>query len=156
MANWDICLGMYHFFTVAMFLTFHQVTRNRMVLLFWETYMMMSMNLFGLEVQSGFFHIQFHVCQKKYWYILYRQKCFTGKYTTRKIHKSYIRDPSGLFSTPCNLASECIDDVISEYFPVKHSCLCDKKNITRRLQDINFIISCQESKSAGFCSWPNM
>ena len=22
---------------------------------------------------------------------------FTGKYTTRKIHKNYIRDPSGLF-----------------------------------------------------------
>ena len=24
-------------------------------------------------------------------------ECFTGKYTTRKIHKNYIRDPSGLF-----------------------------------------------------------
>ena len=29
---------------------------------------------------------------------LYRHECFTGKYTTRKIHKNYIRDPSGLFS----------------------------------------------------------
>ena len=28
----------------------------------------------------------------------YRRECFTGKYTTRKIHKNYIRDPSGLFS----------------------------------------------------------
>ena len=26
------------------------------------------------------------------------EECFTGKYTTRKIHKNYIRDPSGLFS----------------------------------------------------------
>ena len=33
-----------------------------------------------------------------YWFLLYRHKCFTGKYTTRKIHKRYIRDPSGLFS----------------------------------------------------------
>ena len=25
-------------------------------------------------------------------------ECFTGKYTTRKIHKNYIQDLSGLFS----------------------------------------------------------
>ena len=31
-------------------------------------------------------------------FILYRHECFTGKYTTRKILKNYIRDPSGLFS----------------------------------------------------------
>ena len=31
-------------------------------------------------------------------YLLYRHEWFTGKYTTRKIHKNYIRDPSGLFS----------------------------------------------------------
>ena len=31
-------------------------------------------------------------------YLLYRQECFTGKYTSRKIHKNYIRDTSGLFS----------------------------------------------------------
>ena len=30
--------------------------------------------------------------------LLYRRECFTGKYTTRKIHKNYIRDPSVLFS----------------------------------------------------------
>ena len=30
--------------------------------------------------------------------LLYRHECFTGKYTTRKIYKNYIRDPSGLFS----------------------------------------------------------
>ena len=31
-------------------------------------------------------------------YLLYRHECFTGKYTTRKIHKNYIRDLSGLLS----------------------------------------------------------
>ena len=33
-----------------------------------------------------------------YYTLLYRHECFTGKYTTRKIQKNYIRDPSGLFS----------------------------------------------------------
>ena len=33
-----------------------------------------------------------------YSFLLYRHECFTGKYTTRKIHKNYIRDPGGLFS----------------------------------------------------------
>ena len=32
-----------------------------------------------------------------YHILLYRHECFTGKYTTRKIHKNYICDPSGLF-----------------------------------------------------------
>ena len=30
--------------------------------------------------------------------LLYRQECFSGKYTTREINENYIRDPSGLFS----------------------------------------------------------
>ena len=47
----------------------------------------------------------------KYFYLLYRHECFTGKYTTRKIHKNYIWDPSVLFSK--NLTREFIDDVIS-------------------------------------------
>ena len=42
--------------------------------------------------------------------LLYRHECFTGKYTTRKIHKNYIWDPSGLFSI---ISREFIDDVIS-------------------------------------------
>ena len=33
-----------------------------------------------------------------YGILLYRHECFNGKYTTRKIHKIYIREPSGLFS----------------------------------------------------------
>ena len=36
--------------------------------------------------------------ERVYAFLLYRHECFTGKYTTRKIHKNYIRDPSGLFS----------------------------------------------------------
>ena len=34
----------------------------------------------------------------KYCFLSYRHECFTGKYTTRKINKNYIPDPSGLFS----------------------------------------------------------
>ena len=30
--------------------------------------------------------------------LLYRHACFTGQYTTSKIHKNYIQDPIGLFS----------------------------------------------------------
>ena len=45
------------------------------------------------------------ILQSGIYYTLYRDKCFTGKYTTRKIHKNYIRAPSGLFSM-------FIDDVI--------------------------------------------
>ena len=30
--------------------------------------------------------------------LLYRLKCFTGKFTTGKIHRSYTWDLSGLFS----------------------------------------------------------
>ena len=33
-----------------------------------------------------------------YFNLLYRHESFTGKYTTRKIHKNYIQDPSGLLS----------------------------------------------------------
>ena len=31
-------------------------------------------------------------------FLLYKHECFTGKYTTRKILKNYIRDTRGLFS----------------------------------------------------------
>ena len=36
--------------------------------------------------------------KNQYYTLLYRHECFTGKYTTCKIHKNYIRDPKGLFS----------------------------------------------------------
>ena len=47
----------------------------------------------------------------KYGFLSYRHECFTGKYTTRRIHKNYIRDPSGLFSIISNVSF--INDVIS-------------------------------------------
>ena len=37
-------------------------------------------------------------CIAQYYHLLYRHECFAGKCTTRKIHKNYIRDTSGLFS----------------------------------------------------------
>ena len=40
-----------------------------------------------------------------------RQECFTGKYTTHKIHKNCIRDPNGVFSMISHVSF--IDDVIS-------------------------------------------
>ena len=43
-----------------------------------------------------------------------------------------------------NLTREFIDYLISVYFPVKHSCLHNKKKITRRLKDMNFVFSCQK------------
>ena len=39
-----------------------------------------------------------------YYLLLYRHECFTGKYTTRKIHKNYIWD--------LNLTREFINDII--------------------------------------------
>ena len=42
---------------------------------------------------------------------LYRYGCFTGKYTTRKIHENYIRDANGVFSIIPHVSF--IDDVIS-------------------------------------------
>ena len=50
-----------------------------------------------------------------YTFLLHGHECFTGKYSTRKIHKNYIPDPSGLFSV---LSREFNFDVISVYFLV--------------------------------------
>ena len=43
--------------------------------------------------------------------LLYRHECFTGKYTTRKIHKNSIRDPSG---------SERGDGFVSSHYYAHH------------------------------------
>ena len=74
-------------------------------------------------------------------YLLYIQECFTGKYTTRKIYKNYIRDPSG-FILHNNLRREFIDDAISVISLLNlilsmSFCLCNKKNIPQRLEDMN-------------------
>ena len=50
----------------------------------------------------------------KYDFLLYRQECFTGKYTTRKIHMKLHPGPEWrIFHI---LTSEDIDDVISRSF----------------------------------------
>ena len=46
-----------------------------------------------------------------YTLLLYRHDCFTGKYTTRKINKNYIRDASGILIFH-NLTREFINNVI--------------------------------------------
>ena len=134
-------------------------------------------------------------------YILYRHGCFTEKYTTRKIHKNYIRDPSGLFSIISHVSLSMISLISnlslklylnslvyhrnifgsslkvfgnlrqssgifgnfrerssglrnnfgksSKIFgksskTLSSACLYNKKNITRRLEDMNFIFSWQK------------
>ena len=48
--------------------------------------------------------------------LLYRQECFTGKYTARKIHTKLHPGPEWrIFHI---LTSEDIDDVISRFFTV--------------------------------------
>ena len=39
-----------------------------------------------------------------YTFLLQRHECFTGKYTTRKIRKNCIPDPSDLFSVISQLS----------------------------------------------------
>ena len=90
-------------------------------------------------------------------YLLYIQECFTGKYTTRKIYKNYIRDPSG-FILHNNLRREFIDDAISVISLLNlilsmSFCVCNKKNIPQRLEDMNFVFSCQEQYF--FCNSKN-
>ena len=63
--------------------------------------------------------------------LLYRHDCFTGKYTARKIHKNYIRDPNGLYYRWGNFGNFPLF-ILSMFF-----CLYNKKNITRRLEDMN-------------------
>ena len=140
----------------------------------------------------------------KYYVLLYRHGCFTEKYTTRKIHKKYIRDPSGLFSIISHVSLSMISLISSlslklylnslvyhrnifgssskvfgnlrassenfgnsrkmfgsvrlafgtiwwsEIFgksskTPSSTCLYNKKNITRRLEDMNFIFSWQKT-----------
>ena len=65
-------------------------------------------------------HCSKWVAYKQYiWFkkciLLYRHGCFTEKYTTRKIHKNYIWDPSGLFSIISNVSLSMISLMSSLY-----------------------------------------
>ena len=89
-------------------------------------------------------------------YLLHIQECLTEKYATRKINKNYSRDPSGFILH--NLRREFIDDAISvisllNFILSMSFCLCNKKNIPQRLEDMNFVFSCQ--KQYFFCNSKN-
>ena len=62
-------------------------------------------------------------------YLLYRHECFTGKYTTRKIHKNYIRDPSGLFSIISHVRLSMISLISSLSLKLYLSSLVYHRNI---------------------------
>ena len=80
-----------------------------------------------------------------YFILLYRHECFNGKYTTRKIHKNYIRDPSGLFSIISHVSLSMTQFRSFPSITLSMSfCLYNKKNITRRLEDMNFIFEWQK------------
>ena len=61
--------------------------------------------------------------------LLYRHKCFTGKYTTRKIHKNYIRDPSGLFSIISHVSLSMISLISSLSLKLYLNSLVYHRNI---------------------------
>ena len=64
---------------------------------FWTLYdtgkLLLLLLLFYYCYYQYYYYYYYH-----YYHLVYRHECFTGKCTTRKIHKNYIRDLSGLFS----------------------------------------------------------
>ena len=64
-----------------------------------------------------------------YHYLLYRHGCFTEKYTTRKIHKNYIRDPSGLFSIISHVSLSIISLISSLSLKLYLNSLVYHRNI---------------------------
>ena len=69
------------------------------------------------------------IAQFIYIYLLYRHECFTGKYTTRKIHKNYIRDPSGLFSIISHVSLSMISLISSLSLKLYLNSLVYHRNI---------------------------
>ena len=57
-----------------------------------------NVNVFNLKRKTIWTGGSPHLPRVRHLNVLYRHECFPGKYTTRKIHKNYIRNPSGLFS----------------------------------------------------------
>ena len=66
---------------------------------------------------------------RTYQSLLYRHECFTGKYTTRKIHKNYIRDPSGLFSIISHVSLSMISLISSLSLKLYLNSLVYHRNI---------------------------
>ena len=83
--------------------------------------------------------------------LLYSQECFTGKYTTRKIHTKLHPGPKlRIFHIS---HKRWFDDAISRFFTVvcvncrwkmASDILYNKKKFTRWLEDMNFIFSCKK------------
>ena len=67
--------------------------------------------------------------EREYINLLYRHECFTGKYTTRKIHKNYIRDPSGLFSIISHVSLSMISLISSLSLKLYLNSLVYHRNI---------------------------
>ena len=61
--------------------------------------------------------------------LLYRHGCFTEKYTTRKIHKNNIRDPSGLFSIISHVSLSMISLISSLSLKLYINSLVYHRNI---------------------------
>ena len=62
-------------------------------------------------------------------YLLYRHGCFTEKYTTRKIYKNDIRDPSGLFSIISHVSLSMISLISSLSLKLYLNSLVYHRNI---------------------------
>ena len=69
------------------------------------------------------------ISSPKYIHLLYRHECFTGKYTARKIHKNYIRDPSGLFSIISHVSLSMISLISSLSLKLYLNSLVYHRNI---------------------------
>ena len=125
----------------------HQM-RNRVILHFWESYMMMSMNLLCVEVRSRFFHIQFHVFQNINIYYI-DMSVLLENILKRHYWETHVR----LWRIN-HWAPGCFLWILQVvYFPVRHLCLCNKKKITQGLEDMNFIFSRQKKYfSHSLCS----
>ena len=66
--------------------------------------------------------------------LLCRHGCFTEKYTTRKIHKKYIRDPSGLFSIISHVSLSMISLISSLSLKLYLNSLVYHRNIFGNLR----------------------
>ena len=76
-------------------------------------------------------------CGYEYYLLLsYRHECFTGKYTTRKIHKNYIRDPSGLFSIISHVSLSMISLISSLSLKLYLNSMVYHRNSLRQSSEI--------------------
>ena len=93
--------------------------------------------------------------------LLYRHECFTGKYTTCKIHKNCIRDPSGLFSIISHVSLSMISVMSSLSLKLHLISLVYHRNIFGSSSEVfgNLRTSWKFAEIFGKCSgrfvWPS-